>query len=510
MDARIDELLGKVADAAKELEGTPSDNNFKKLEVPLRELIAILKPLDKVINFGTNIKENYAEKVFYHLRGILFDWYKEKDLVDEPLRLAKILAQHFSHIEEFKNRADKDVKDLEDIQQERSTVQKFIDRGQIVIELAENLKNDYSERALRRLESEIQSYAEFIKGAEDEAALAEDFFIAIRNAIIDLHQEKNLVDEPLRITKVLAQCFSHIKKVKDKADEDIKILQEIQINNAKQVFDRLKKNSFKRIVSLVDKLKKNQSRNDIQRLENELRTFTSLTKNDEKAAEIVERIFYDVRSVAIDLYNEKSLLEDSLQIFKMLANYFSHVKELRNVADEDIKKLNEFRHEREFVNLMEELKQIDDAVRSRFRLERGFENYNFRVYNEFIPQYESSVASMANTINTTNFDAEERVLGNRYVADIYNQVGMGLAYANRFDLALKYFEKALPFADRSNDLEFLSTVKNNINNSKKYLSQISSSVQNNSSQSSYSAQSNSSGCMVFIVVILTAILLNIF
>ena len=46
---------------------------------------------------------------------------------------------------------------------------------------------------------------------------------------------------------------------------------------------------------------------------------------------------------------------------------------------------------------------------------------------------------------------------------------------------------------------FYAFVKNNLNDAKKYLY-----------QSSYSAQSNSSGCMVFIVVILTAILLNIF
>ena len=268
----------------------------------------------------------------------------------------------------------------------------------------------------------------------------------------------------------------------------------MEFDYVKQILD-----SFDKIVSLVDRLKKNQSRNDLQRLENELRTFTSLTKNDEKAAELVERIFYGVRILAVDLYNEKNLLEDSLQIFKMLANYFSHVKELRNVADEDIKKLNEFRHEREFVNLMEELKQIDDAVRSRFRLERGFENYNFRVYDEFKSQYENSVASMANTINTTNFDADEKTAGNLYMADIYNQVGLGLVYANRFDLALKYFEKALPFAEMSNNFQILTLVKTNINDATEYLYQC-----------SYSAQSKSSGCMVFIVVILTAILLNIF
>lgn len=496
MDARIDELLGKVADAAKDLEETPSDNNFKKLEIPLRELVALLKPLDKIVNFGTNIKENYAEKVFYHLRGILFDWYKEKDLVDEPLRLAKILAQHFSHVEEFKNRAKKDVKDLEDIQQERSTIQKFIERGKIVIDLAENLKNDYSERALRRLESEIKSYAEFIKGAEIETDLAEDFFIAIRNATIDLHKEKKVLDEPLRITKILAQCFSHIKKIKDKADEDIKNLQELQVErlHVQQVID-----SCDKILSLVKSLNKNQSQNNIQRLENELRTFSNATKNDKDYAELVEKIFYDVRSLAIDLYNEKNLLEDSLQIFKMLANYFSHVKELRNVADEDIKKLNEIQHDRDFFEMMDELKKIDDSVRSRFRLERGFESFNLRVYDEFKSQYESSVASMANKLLYKNFDVYEMESGHSYLAVIYNQVGLGLVYANRFDLALKYFEKALTFAQMSNNLKILSTVEKNVNDCRKYLY-----------QSSYSAQSNSSGCMVFIVVILTAILLNIF
>lgn len=495
MDARIDEILGEILDVDKNLEDSPNESNFRDIEILVRELSEILKPLDKMVGIASTVKENYAEKVFYHLRGNILDWYKEKDLLDEPLRLAKILLECFGHIEELRNRAETDVKDLEDLQQERLEWKKFIERSEKIIALAKNLENDSSERALGKLESEIRSYASLIKGNEIESNLAEDLFLGIRSAIIDLNDKKNSVDEPLRITKVLAECFGHFKKISDKAKEDIKTLEEMKSNrqHIKQISDCIDK-----IDSLLKILKGNQSKSNINALINEVRNFSNLMKNEKDLEKIVERVFYDVRSFAIDFYNENGLVEESLQILKDLSACFGHVQEFRNKVNDDIKQLEEIQHDRFFNNIVNELKQIDTLTNNRLHLERNFESANLRFYDEFQTQCEPTLSKI---VNNWNYSTEEKQLIDLYVASIYNQMGMGMAYANRLDLALKFFEKALPFAEKANDIKFLSNVNKNLNDCRKYLS-----------QNSYSSnpQSNSSGCAVFIIAILTAMLLNFF
>lgn len=81
-----------------------------ELAAELDAFVEASKPLDKFsIALGTN-DFDAAEEVFRAVRSTAIDLYNEKDLIDEPLRITRLLEENFSYLPEFAAviRKDKD------------------------------------------------------------------------------------------------------------------------------------------------------------------------------------------------------------------------------------------------------------------------------------------------------------------------------------------------------------------------------------------------------------------
>ena len=113
--------------AAKNLEENPIETNFKIFSNELQKFIPVLKPLDEVAAVSNSVTNDISEKIFYRLRHVALNWHNEADLIDEPLRLTKILSESFTHIEKLKKIIDKDLKILEEIKSNNLRVKQVAD-----------------------------------------------------------------------------------------------------------------------------------------------------------------------------------------------------------------------------------------------------------------------------------------------------------------------------------------------------------------------------------------------
>ena len=89
--------------------------------------------------------------------GIAIDWHNDKHLIDEPLKLLKILSANYLHVvEELKKIADKDIKILEDEKTARMEIEN-------TLKLIEQMKEQMKEQQKYMLHwSSIQKQQELI------------------------------------------------------------------------------------------------------------------------------------------------------------------------------------------------------------------------------------------------------------------------------------------------------------------------------------------------------------
>ena len=146
----LDKHFKKFLDAAIGLENNPTESAFQILEKYLQDVCQVLKPIDKFGVISDTDLKNLSEKIFYRLRGIAIDWHNDKHLIDEPLKLLKILAEQFAHVEKLKKIADKDIKILEEEIAARMEIEKTL---KLIEEMKEEQKNmtDWSS-ILKKLE----------------------------------------------------------------------------------------------------------------------------------------------------------------------------------------------------------------------------------------------------------------------------------------------------------------------------------------------------------------------
>ena len=110
----LDKNFKKFLDAAISLENNPTESNFHSLSNELQNICSTLMPLDKVGVTSDPDISDLSEKIFYRLRATAIDWHNQKNLIDKPLKLLKILAENFAHVDALKKVADKDIKILEE------------------------------------------------------------------------------------------------------------------------------------------------------------------------------------------------------------------------------------------------------------------------------------------------------------------------------------------------------------------------------------------------------------
>lgn len=111
--------------------------------------VSAKRPLDKFsIALGTNDFDD-TEKIFYKIRNVAIKLFNEKDLIDEPLKITRMLEKNFSYLPPLAELIRKDIKFLEDTKARRPT-QFFLD----------------AKAALDKIQRELDKNLHFEKGFE--------------------------------------------------------------------------------------------------------------------------------------------------------------------------------------------------------------------------------------------------------------------------------------------------------------------------------------------------------
>ena len=251
---------------------------------------------------------------------------------------------------------------------------------------------------------------------------------------------------------------------------------------AEDFFDtyRLEMNSYfadttKEINSLLTEIDSADA-NALDKLEQKISGFSNAIKPLDKISLAIgankfdesEKIFNETRDMAIKLFNEKDLIDESLKITRILEENFSHLPRLDELIQEDKKN----QPSRGFREAKAALDKIQEEINKRLHFEKNFEVPNMEFYlNHFEPQHE---ITLQNVMNQFGYKPNEWKFLNSMAAGIYIQVGdaiswtlqeegdLALTWDERVNLTLKLFQKALPYAETSGDTKIISHVRERI------------------------------------------------
>ena len=168
-----------------------------------------------------------------------------------------------------------------------------------------------------------------------------------------------------------------------------------------------------------------------------------------------EKIFYAVRDVAINLHNEKHLINDPLILTRMLEKNFSYLPHLAELIREDVNFLQEAQARRptqDFIDAKSTLDVILKAINDGVRFEENAAQMNLKFYHE---QFKAEhVFTLIRVINHSACKPDELKTLNAVAAMIYLRMGTALTWTNRAEFVFELFQKALPYAEASGDNSF--------------------------------------------------------
>ncbi len=206
-----------------------------------------------------------------------------------------------------------------------------------------------------------------------------------------------------------------------------------------------------------------------------------------------KKIFEAVRDAAIELFNEKDLIDEPLTISRMLEENFSYLPALAEVIRKDIKLLTDAKENRptqSFLDAKAALDKIQSSMDQYLHLKEGFKQANLDFCEKvFKPNCEVIIEGLMLLDRNSRKPAEWTAL-NLKVATIYLHMGTAMTWTRRADLAFEYFQKALPYAEASGDAELISLARKRVDEWRKINQQIAA-----------NSKDDSSGCIWWIIII---------
>lgn len=204
---------------------------------------------------------------------------------------------------------------------------------------------------------------------------------------------------------------------------------------------------------------------------------TGMNDFDDSAA-----VCRDVRNAAIELFNDKDLIDEPLRITRMLEKNFAHLPTLAELIRKDVKFLEAAKAQQPsqtFQDAMTEFESIMKSMERGLHFAKGFEQANMEFYETiFKPRHEVIINQLMIRRDTK---LEEWRLLNFAAAVIYSKMGAAMTWAVRADLALEFYQKALPYAEASGDFNLIARVKGDINDLLKIKRQIAANASRGSS-----------------------------
>ncbi|MBR4153601.1 MAG: hypothetical protein IKT98_11675 [Selenomonadaceae bacterium] len=177
-----------------------------------------------------------------------------------------------------------------------------------------------------------------------------------------------------------------------------------------------------------------------------------------------ERIFYEVRSVAIKIFNEKNLIDYPLKIAKILEENFSYLPTLAEKIHEDInflEKQNRLLEEektrhpnKKFLETKRTLESIINSIDNEIHFEKGFEKSNLKFYHEqFRDVHEKTLKRV---LNLKGYTSDEQKILNGLCAIIYLRIAVATTWTEYPQKSYEFFQAALYFAKKSDDPELIA------------------------------------------------------
>lgn len=322
---------------------------------------------------------------------------------------------------------------------------------------------------------------------DDSAAICRE----VRNVAIELFNDKDLIEEPLRITRMLEQNFSHLPKLAELIREDIKFLAAAKAQQPSQ--------NFTETASALESIRKAMERglhfeegfeqanlNFYERFfkarhEGILQSLMIRRKYKPEEWRILNAAVagiyvYIAKAMTwtsrADLVLE--LLQKALPYAETSGDTKMFTKIRNNIAEEKAR-----RPTQTFLDVAEEFESIKKNMERGLHFAEGFTQANLAFYEKiFKPRYEVTIRRL---MIRRDMKLEEWRLLNFAAAMIYAQMGAAMTWAVRADLALEFYQKALPYAETSNDVKFIARVKGDINDLLKINRQIAANARRGSS-----------------------------
>ena len=233
------------------------------------------------------------------------------------------------------------------------------------------------------------------------------------------------------------------------------------------LFDATNKN----IADLLKRIKADADKNSLDDLAFHVTEFVRARKPLDRFSMLLgtnkfdasEEIFYSVRATAIDLYNEKDLVDYPLKITRLLAEKFSYLPKLADVIRKDaafLEKAQANLPSRAFLDAKAALEAIKRSIERGVRFDKYAEQQNLKFYHtQFKAQHESILREF---MNRQGYKPDELKLLNLMAASIYLQVGAAMTWTPYPDLAFELFRKALPYAEASGDAELIALARKRV------------------------------------------------
>ena len=170
--------------------------------------------------------------------------------------------------------------------------------------------------------------------------------IHIRSFAVDLHNDRQMTEDALRIVNGMISVFSDLPEVAEKLHDDQEALNALMLE--KQTTENIL-SGLKDLEAAVKKAKLSltgtgERTTSIEAMLSKMTRLNALIKsgiNDiQLRNQLREQIAYMVRSAAIELHNSMHDTENSLLIMSRVRNEFSDMSDVVSALDKDIATLN--------------------------------------------------------------------------------------------------------------------------------------------------------------------------
>ena len=294
-----------------------------------------------------------SEEILRALRDLAITLHNEHGYSEESLALTKAIQDVFKELPEFMEQLSEDRQTLTQIVEEKETE----DLIAPIMAAVDNACNELTTCSENQRITKSNALIQIVKNADRDIklqftdkqtadSLRSALGIHIRSFAVDLHNDRQMTEDALRIVNGLISVFSDLPEVAEKLHDDQEALNALMLE--KQTTENIL-SGLKDLEAAVKKAKLSltgtgERTTSIEAMLSKMTRLNALIKsgiNDiQLRNQLREQIAYMVRSAAIELHNSMHDTENSLLIMSRVRNEFSDMSDVVSALDKDIATLN--------------------------------------------------------------------------------------------------------------------------------------------------------------------------